>query len=803
MSLTQKAIVESPSKRLLVLSCAGSGKTRVIVARIERLIEEGAGPSSILALTFSNRAAQEMKNRLNHEKEDKRFSQVNVRTFHAFGFEIIRNFSKEIGFDKRAGIADPSEIDAIMKSTLGQQKIRQPDALAFKEYVRQKKAFTTPKENEVLGEMFLAYQKSLRLKCLLDLDDLIYLPVLLLNGNADCRKIIQDQYQFIFVDEYQDTSEAQNRFLDLLIAPKTSVFLVGDDDQAIYEWRNAKPEYIRKKAFSGEFDCFYLTRNFRSEKSICDVANRIISHNHIRIEKNIEAERPAFARPSFHQFSSQEQEANYVANEIKRLLDSGKFSASDVAVLYRNNNQQGPIKLALNDRQIVAESLDVDDNFRYSRFVKVLKSIVDFHSSHDLSEALNFPNRFFDQMALQDAKNAYLAQMGESLPDEVMEALSILYSSEVVFPDDSLFRHRYGYIHQLHYAEDWSSTEVIAYLVSDFEVQGYDSLYPEDYRYLQQVLEMAKMYEESFGKCKLSDFVDNLLIAIGNNDENFNRSTDSVALLTIHRSKGLEFKVVFIVGLQVGIFPNDYFVNSKEELEAERRLFYVAVTRAKDLLFLSSFKDPIGAPSDSYVRCGFLAEIPLILYSKDEVPNSTLQKLPEKTKMVSPAITAVVSAEEIAKRNKEPLEENGLFDVGPNLSLNDEQIARYQNECLALSQQIKIPPKAMVVVIGAVDIKKDAMYGIFKSNGFSREQVEYYDYKDSQLNYRRYSNNENFLGVILGPNAHNQVGGYDLLSIFSQDGFPFLANLVKKHITKSSLQAAIIKIKLNFQKTIN
>jgi DNA helicase-2/ATP-dependent DNA helicase PcrA len=797
---TQQSIVNSSSKRLLVLSCAGSGKTRVIVSRIERLIESGVDPHRILALTFSTRAAQEMKNRLVSSKKDKKFFHVQIKTFHAFGYELVRDFAKEMGFEKRVTISDPTETDSILKQTLQSKKMASQDTSALRTYIRNRKGFMSEDSDETMGSLFDSYEKALRLKSLVDLDDLIYLPVKLLSKNKDCQALIQNQYTYIFVDEYQDTSEGQNRFLDLLVGPNTSLCLVGDDDQAIYEWRGAKPGYIREKAKSGEYDCFYLTQNFRSEKNICDVANKIISHNATRVKKSIEPTRKPLLIPTYHRSDSQESEAKYVANEISRLLVSGKFNPSDIAVLYRNNNQQGPIKAALKELGIHGESLDVDENFQYSRFIKVLKSIVDFNSSRDLSEALNFPNRFFDQMAFMDAKEAYETQTGKEPSDDAMVALNDLFNSDVTFVDDDLFRHRYGYIHQLHYATDWSSTEVVSYLISDFETQGYINDYPDDYRYLQQVFEMAKLYEESFGKTKLSDFVDNLLIAIANNDESFNNSSDSVALLTMHRSKGLEFKAVFIIGLQVGVFPNDYWISTEEELEAERRLFYVAITRAKDLLYFTSYRDPLGAPADSCIRCGFLAEVPSVLYSREAATSSELTQLADKPKAPVKTDTPDTYIADIAERNKSPLGETGLFDHTNNFGLTDEQISKYQDECLVLSQAIEIKPNAVVVIIGDLAMKKDTMYGILKSNGIRREQVEYYDYKDSKLNYKRFANNENFIGVILGPNAHNQVGGYDLVSIFGQEGFPLLINLVKKNITKNTLQEAIIKIKLNYKK---
>lgn len=404
---TQQEIIDSDSKRILVLSCAGSGKTFVVVSRIERLIASGVKPESILALTFSNRAAHDMMNRIKTGANKKALEAVEVKTFHAFGFEFLKDYSRQLGFEKRVSIADQTEIDGFLKDALKKANMPAQSSGILASYIRSRKTFNeTIPDDAAMDGLAEAYSKSLRLKSKVDLDDLIYLPIVSFESNPELKEALREKHKYIFVDEYQDTNEAQNRFLDAITGPDTSLCLVGDDDQAIYEWRGARPEYIRKKASSGDFDCFYLTENFRSQKRICDVANRVIARNKIRVPKAIQATKDSFLLPTYHFCSTQEKEALYVASEIKKLLNSGRFLPSDIAVLYRNNNQQELVKKALSNLDIKSESLDVDENFKYSRLIKVLKAIVDLNSFADLAAGLNFPTRFFDNIAFEEAKKA-------------------------------------------------------------------------------------------------------------------------------------------------------------------------------------------------------------------------------------------------------------------------------------------------------------------------------------------------------------------------------------------------------------
>lgn len=288
---------------------------------------------------------------------------------------------------------------------------------------------------------------------------------------------------------------------------------------------------------------------------------------------------------------------------------------------------------------------------------------------------------------------------------------------------------------------------------------------------------------------------------------------NAVNLLTMYRAKGLEFKVVFIVGVQVGILPNDYFIHTEEDLEAQRRLFYVAITRAKDLLFLTSFKDPFGADvRSSIVTHGFMAEIPKALLSDGQHFEKILSALPQREEVeqaqpiceiVEKTITNTVEDISAALSEPQDIEKDvskRFCDIGEE-QLNDN---RYSELLVALSREIEIPSKNFVVVIGALDIKLNIFQAIMKANGFSKQQYELFDYDGKGFKLSKYFNNSRCIGILLGPEAH-RIEGVDAASlkgkIMSTEGYPYLVDLIDQHITKTSLQRAIVKIKWNFERT--
>lgn len=512
---------------------------------------------------------------------------------------------------------------------------------------------------------------------------------------------------------------------------------------------------------------------------------------------------------------SQEAEAKYVAEKIKGLIDKGKYNPTDIAVLFRTNDQAEPIKNELNRLGIECGQCELDENAQYSRFISVLQSIVKLNSVIEIGNAINFPNNCFDNFAFLDAKAAYCDQFGQDCNYSDLRWIDVLYLSDVSFENCDEFRERYSLITQLNRAKDWTPTQIIASYIAFMESKQYDATFPEQYRFVLQVFDIAKNYEDAFENVNLEQFLQYLRLSIGMGDVAKSSDYNAVNLLTMYRAKGLEFKVVFIVGVQVGILPNDYFIHTEEDLEAQRRLFYVAITRAKDLLFLTSFKDPFGADvRSSIVTHGFMAEIPKALLSDGQHFEKILSALPQREEVeqaqpiceiVEKTITNTVEDISAALSEPEPqdIEKDGskrFCDIGEE-QLNDN---RYSELLVALSREIEIPSKNFVVVIGALDIKLNIFQAIMKANGFSKQQYELFDYDGKGFKLSKYFGNSRCIGILLGPEAH-RIEGVDAASlkgkIMSTEGYPYLIDLIDQHITKTSLQRAIVKIKWNFERT--
>lgn len=800
--------INSTYKKNLILACAGSGKTSVVVGRINYLKEKGINPEQILALTFSNKAAKEMKERI--RKSDRNFGRkVNVKTFHSFGLEIINSYFNTLGFTEKVSIVMKDECNAIIRDIYKNRNEKAIDGNDIFAYIHQFKSSEPYVKQDYFEEIVRLYCDALKEKNMVDMDDMIYLPILLLKDYENIRTALCQKYKCIFVDEYQDTNTAQNLLLDYVTNDETDLFLVGDDDQAIYEWRGARPEFILKKSVDSRYHCIKLETNFRSQSEIISLANTVISQNTKRVYKSIGTSREGLIKPMYKRFYSEEAESNWVAATIKELIKSNRFNPSDIAVLYRNNKQFESIKKALKESSINFDTLDVDDTAKYSRFIKVLKSICDLSTVNILSEAINFPNRCFDKFAFEDAKNAYCDEYGQDKNYETMEWINKIYLSDVIFDGCKEFRDRYELISQLHEAKTMSATEVIACYLNYMKRCRYDETEPDQFEMVLQAFDIAKNYEKAFGKTAMPQFVEHLILSYENNDADLGTDIESVNVLTMHRAKGLEFKVVFIIGVQVGIFPNDFFIDNEYKLECERRLFYVAITRAKELLYISSYQDPLGGSfENTIIKHGFLAEIPTLYFGSIPSIQEILNVFPEKefvenTKAKPEDAKNVVNQlikPILVETTKEANIDNNKTEDKYNLS--EEVIDEHLAECLLLSKNIEIPHNYFIVIVGALDVKLSVAQAILKENGFSKDQVEFYDYSGKGFNISKYLFNSRCLGIIVGPQAH-KIENIDAKSLkgklIRDEGYPFSVDLINRHISKHTLQEAITKIKWNYK----
>lgn len=819
----QLEVINSNDKRLLVLSCAGSGKTSTIVGRISKLIKDNVLPQAILVLSFSNKSVQDLHAKLRSEAET---SDVKVQTFHSFGLELIKKYSSELGLQSRVTIIGDSDRKKLIKELCEKKGLFGRDVDECSVFIRSKKNYDYKSDlAKRYDAIFSEYNSRLKEIKMIDMEDLIYLPVQLIRADSNVAKEVKDMYQYVFVDEYQDTNEAQNKLLDAIVGDDSSVCLVGDDDQSIYEWRGAKPQYIRDKARPDSgYTTVKLEKNFRSQKSIIDIAYQVIKNNHNRVDKKITAELPAGASPFYTKFKNEQAEANYVADRIVQLYGSKRFRYSDIAILCRNEGQMPAIEIELKNKKIPYEVNETDNKMGYSKFIAVLKAIDKWDSYETIATAVNFPTPCFDKYVLQDAKETYSRETGDTKDYSLLEWLNVIYMSSVNYDEDcETFRDRYRILTQLRMAKEWSAKQAIAYLMEQYypsyDGDGTSQTIGAELQYLRQAFDLACTFEDNYGPQRLSDFINQLSQVIDLQDYNISSDSDVVTIMTMHRSKGLEYKVVFIVGVQVGVFPNDFFIDGKlrredseKDLEAERRLFYVAITRARDLLFLSSYGDPLGgsAKPDSVIKHGFIAEISSVLSQPPfnvRMLDCYAERSEPERKRNSVAEAQAVLESTISEDDKQQI----LHDVAQVkdgkiavklTDLSEEMLKEYRSQAyeLAIQQQYRLPDNVFIVVIGHSDLNEAQLKGIIKSSGF--KNVDIYDYKGTGFNSNRLFNNNRCIGIIMGPVAHKlpTVGERSLKELLKQEGYPYTVDLINLRITKTSLKFALTTIKWNYFK---
>lgn len=619
LTADQNRAVTTNSKRCVVVAGPGSGKTRVLTERIAYLVEtQGIAPEKILAITFTNKAVGEMKKRI-YDRLATQSVSIEVRTFHSFGLRLLREYSECIGLGPDFEIASSSTVNRILTKILN----RHGQTLSEKK--SDYRAAISRLKNGIRGnypvcidEVFAEYNHALRSEGLIDLDDMIFLPVQMLSANRDISNRLKSKYQHILVDEFQDVNEMQAKLFPHIIGADTSFFFVGDDDQCIYEWRGARPKLLKRYAGDSKSDTIYLEDNFRSRRGIVSLSDLFISHNADRIPKRLNARKQVSgsdaelkATTSFNRFSSNESEATFIADEIQSIVDTGKFRYDDIAVLLRSEKLQGTtIRDALSKSEIPFSGTANDDRL-YDGFLTVLHTVKDFNKKGNLSKAINFPTRVMDGILYSELKDQF--DLGEL---SSLEGFQFLANCPYDFEMADIFKARYKLLFELSQkSTSIKPSEIIAKLLDYY--QNEEQLSAEAIGNIQKILhllEVAIEFENASGdEPHLDMFLDYIYTAL-QNETNVSIEKGAVNIITCHKAKGLEFPVVFIPGVQVGIFPNDYFITTTEKLEEERRLFYVSMTRAMERLYITCFGDPLkGSNSGGIIREGFISEVPRIV----------------------------------------------------------------------------------------------------------------------------------------------------------------------------------------------
>lgn len=621
MNLTdeQRKAIGSNSQYIAILAGAGSGKTKTLTERICNLIlEKGVNPEEILALTFSSKAAQEMKKRIIKNLGEKAKG-LWVKTFHSFGLEMLRMYN--YGFsdkNSRFEIVDASSKTRHIKSIINKHKLSDVPKDILQIISKIKNKITGCEKS--FEKVFNDYNQVLRSNNLVDLDDLVWLTVDMIKNNPDVQRYLHTRFKYILIDEYQDTNDIQNEMIDLILSPKASLCVVGDDDQCIYEWRGSNPKYIKDFAGRKDVETIFLKDNFRSQKYIVELANKFIAHNRDRIDKQMIPRIEEKSKPLFRKLGSDVQEAVFIAETIKDLCGMCMYKYKDIAILIRSSHQTEKMISVFEDNSIPYSFKQEDTNAEFMPFIRVLYAVMDYKLNNNISRAVNFPNVSLDNFTYMD-----LVDDNNLNELSIIDALEYLYNSSLSWTNSDIFRTRYLFIKDLsikNQQQKMNVTEIMSALL-DFYVneENTDDESKTQINFIKTSLKIAEEWEKTSSDCNVRSFIDYLMCAIENNDEILQPTgDDKVNIMTCHRAKGLEFPVVIIPGVHVGLFPNDYFIHSENDLEQERRLFYVAMTRAVERLIITCYQNPYGTSYDSSVNNGFIAEIPEIVeWSKESI----------------------------------------------------------------------------------------------------------------------------------------------------------------------------------------
>jgi len=631
MNDRQAEAVQTTDGPLLIMAGAGSGKTRVLTHRIAYLIDEKlVNPWNILAITFTNKAAREMKERafsLNPATED-----CLIATFHSMCVRILRREADHIGYNRNFTIVDPGEQRTLMKRilknlNLDPKKWNERAILGTISNAKNDLIDEVAYENmagdmytEIVAKCYTAYQKELRQSEAMDFDDLIMLTLRLFDQNPDVLTYYQQRYQYIHVDEYQDTNHAQYQLVKLLASRFKNICVVGDADQSIYGWRGADMQNILdfEKDYP-EAKVVLLEENYRSTKTILQAANEVIRNNRNRRPKNLWTQNEDGEEIVYYRANDEQDEALFVARTIEQLTREG-YSHKDFAVLYRTNAQSRTVEEALLKANIPYTM--VGGTKFYSR--KEIRDVIGYlnliaNPSDNISyeRVVNEPKRGVGPGTVEKIRN-FAASQNVSLLEASSQIMLSLVKGKAA---QSVFDFANLILNLRERLDELTVTELVEIVL---EKTGYtEQLVAQGtlesqarIENIEEFLSVTKNFDEhsendteETGLDKLSRFLNDLALVADTNDAGTQESSE-VTLMTLHAAKGLEFPVVFIIGMEENVFPLSRATEEEDELEEERRLAYVGITRAEKVLFLTNANSRLLYGKTNYNRpTRFLNEI--------------------------------------------------------------------------------------------------------------------------------------------------------------------------------------------------
>ena len=585
----QKEAVLYNDGPLLIIAGAGAGKTKTLTTKIAYLIEEKyATPYNVLAITFTNKAAKEMKDRLYAMLGDVA-KKIQVSTFHSFGLKLLRENFELLGYDRNFVIMDSDDsltvVKKIIKDLGYDPKVYNPKAIRNKisscknEMISAKayERYAVSDYEQVIHKIYEKYEDKLYQNNSVDFDDLLLLPIKLFKENPDVLERYQDLYQYILIDEYQDTNQAQYILTKLISEKNRRITCVGDDSQSIYSFRGANYKNILN--FEKDYPdakTIILEQNYRSTSTILDAANQVIKNNSQRKDKKLWTDRGTGEKIKYYRAYNERDEAQYVIRKIKELVNKGT-EYKDIAILYRTNAQSRVV-----EEEMLKENLPyrvIGSFYFYSR--KEIKDLIAYlrliHNSKDnisLLRVINTPKRGIGLKTIENLTSK-ADEEGISIYDAINSGKELEFKNTI---------EKLKIV-----AEDLTLTELIDKVLDASgmkkELESEQSLESEvRLENLEEFKSITKAFEEKEGLISLEDFL--LEISLISDVEEYKDDPNRISLMTVHSVKGLEFDNVFVIGMEEGIFPHMNSLMENMALEEERRLCYVAITRAKDNLHL-------------------------------------------------------------------------------------------------------------------------------------------------------------------------------------------------------------------------
>lgn len=640
---------------LLITAGAGSGKTKVLTCRIAHLLELGVAPYRILAITFTNKAAKEMKERVTNLVGAQADS-IWLSTFHSFCAKLLRfEVDGFHGYTRNFTIYDSSDQlvlvkDCLKKLNLDDKQFMPRSVLgtisSAKNVLMDAKAFAAKASDfyeQKVADVYALYQEKLRENNAVDFDDLLFLAVRLLQEKEDVREKYQSRFQYILVDEYQDTNHAQYALTKILAARWRNICVVGDADQSIYAWRGADIRNIID--FTRDYPdaaSIKLEQNYRSTKTILHAANAVIDNNESRPKKTLWTENPAGNKIIHYQAQTEHDEADYIAGVIYNRHEISHEPYGDMAILFRTNAQSRVLEEKLM-RYAIPYTMVGGTKFYDRKEIKdvlaYLRLLYNPEDSLSLTRIINVPKRNIGATTMEHVA-AYAEEQGISL----FEALSSTDEIPVTKRARTSLENFAAMIFDL--LNDIEGKDVLSLIETVIKQTGYGDMLDKEAEHdpqgesrkenVGEFLSVAKDYMDSNPDGNLQNFLEN--VALVSDVDDFESSDSKVTLMTLHAAKGLEFPVVFLTGLDEGLFPHSRTLLDPAQVEEERRLAYVGITRAERQLYVTNaITRTMYGRISAYMPSRFLAEIPPQLmedyHRKSAMPQSRTTAVPGKQRV--------------------------------------------------------------------------------------------------------------------------------------------------------------------------